>query len=318
VQREEARSCDRTDAMVSPVIVVHGGAGRVARASRDAALAGVRTAAEQGRTILSRGGTAEDAVVAAVRSLEDDPVFNAGRGSCMTAAGTFEMDAGIMRSHDMRSGAVGAVPEVRDAIELARLVMQGDHRLIVGEGAARMAQAAGVGIFGRDEVWTEKAARRHARAREGADRHGQADTVGAVALDREGHTATACSTGGVLLKVPGRVGDSPLCGAGFYAAPKLGASCATGLGEAILTHVASYEVLRRIHGGASPTEAARAVCERVADGGRATCGLIVVLPDGRVAVAHASTHMSWAIARGEDPVEAGLSFPVASGPAFDL
>jgi L-asparaginase / beta-aspartyl-peptidase len=293
--------------MATPIIVVHGGAGRVARDLTDAVLAGVKTAARAGQLVLADGGSAEDAAVAAVRVLEDDPTFNAGRGACMTAAGTFEMDAGIMRSIDMRSGAVGAVPAVRNAIDLARLVMQGDHRLVVGPGAVTMAQAAGVGIFGHDEVWTEKAARRFARARAGAaSRHGQADTVGAVALDRDGHMAAACSTGGVLLKAPGRVGDSPLCGAGFYAAPQLGASCATGLGEAILTHVASYEVLRRIQDGVEPDEAARSVCARVADGGAATCGLIVVMPDGRVAVEHASAHMSWAIARGDDLVEHGV------------
>ena len=294
--------------MTTPIILVHGGAGRIAREASATVLAGVQRAAEHGRAVLQGGGSAEEAVVAAVRVLEDDPVFNAGRGACMTIDGTFEMDAGIMRSIDMRSGAVAAVPAVRNAIELARLVMSGEHRLVAGEGAVRMARAAGIGFFGRDEVWTEKAERRYAKARANLDdRHGQADTVGAVALDRNGNTATACSTGGVLLKAPGRVGDSPLCGAGFYAAPELGAACATGLGEAILTHVASYEVLRRIQDGTAPEEAARSVCERVADGGRATCGLIVVVPDERVAVAHASQHMSWALARGDEPIDSGLS-----------
>lgn len=296
--------------MSTPIIVIHGGAGRVADDLRAAVLAGVRAAAERGAEILNEGGAAEEAVVAAVRVLEDDPAFNAGRGACMTADGTFEMDAGLMRSIDMRSGAVGAVPEVRNTIDLARVVMHGDHRLVVGSGAVRLARAHGVGFFGRDQVWTAKAQQRYERARQHRDsRHGQADTVGAVALDRDGHTAVACSTGGVLLKTPGRVGDSPLCGAGFYAAPSLGAACATGLGEAILTHVASYEVLRTVVDGRDPGSAARAVCERVADGGRATCGLIVVTPDGRVGIAHASTHMSWAQARGDAPIEHGLSWP---------
>jgi beta-aspartyl-peptidase (threonine type) len=133
--------------------------------------------------------------------------------------------------------------------------------------------------------------------------------VGAVALDLHGHTAVACSTGGVLLKTPGRVGDSPLCGAGFYAAPELGASCATGLGEAILTHVAAYEVLRRVRDGLDPQTAALQVCNRVADGGEATCGLIVVTPDGRVGVAHDSPNLSWALAIGDAPIESGLVAP---------
>lgn len=293
--------------MSTPVIVVHGGAGRIADVLREDACAGVVAAAERGRSILMKGGPAEEAVVAAARVMEDDPSFNAGRGACMTSEATFEADAGLMRSRDLRSGAVAAVPDVRNAIDLARVVLRSEHRLVVGSGAVRMAEAHGVGIFGRDEVWTRKAQERYERALRGrADRHGQADTVGAVALDRHGDTAVACSTGGVLLKAPGRVGDSPVCGAGFYAAPALGAACATGVGEAILTHVASYEVLRRIGEGIEPEAAALEVCERVAQGGKATCGLIVVVPDARIGVAHCSSHMSWAVARGDGPIQHGL------------
>jgi isoaspartyl peptidase/L-asparaginase-like protein (Ntn-hydrolase superfamily) len=167
-----------------------------------------------------------------------------------------------------------------------------------------------VGTFGRDGVWTDKAQVRWERAHVRGDNQapfGQADTVGAVALDASGQLCVACSTGGVLLKAAGRVGDSPVCGAGFYASSELGAACATGLGEAILTHVASYEVLRRIASGDDPVVAAQAVCERVASDGAATCGLILVTPDGRIAVAHHSSDMSWAVGRIAGSVVSGLS-----------
>jgi beta-aspartyl-peptidase (threonine type) len=139
-----------------------------------------------------------------------------------------------------------------------------------------------------------------------AARDGQADTVGAVALDAAGHTCSACSTGGVLLKQPGRVGDTPLIGSGFYAAPSFGAAGATGMGEAIMTHVLSFAVLQRIAAGEDPQHVAATMCELVATRHDATCGLILVTPDGRSAIAHHSEHMSWARAVGNGPVERDL------------
>ena len=293
---------------MTPVVVVHGGAGRISDGLDDAALAGVRAAAEAGRKILAGGGSALDAVTAAVRSMEDDPAFNAGRGSCMTIDGKFEADAGIMVGRDRANGAVAAVPDVLDAISLARAVMEdGKHCLIAGPGAVRFARERGIGIFGRGQVWSDKAQRRFERAlhRRG-ETSGQADTVGAVALDERGELCAGCSTGGVLLKEPGRVGDSPVCGAGFYAAPQLGAACATGIGEAILTHVVSYAALRRLADGEDPTQAAAASCKEATARPGATCGLILVAPDGRIGIAHESRDMSWASAVGDEPVRAGL------------
>jgi beta-aspartyl-peptidase (threonine type) len=296
---------------MTPVIVVHGGAGRVTDGLAEAARAGVHNAALHGQKILLEGGSAQRAVVAAVRQLEDDPTFNAGRGACMTDAGTFEMDAGIMRSVDLRSGAVGAVPDVGDAILVAQAVMEhGRHRFLVGEGAVAHARAHGLGRFDRDWVWTEKGQRRFDRAmahNDRAARDGQADTVGAVAIDRHGNTCSGCSTGGVLLKRPGRIGDSPLCGSGFYAAPGLGAAGATGMGEAILTHVASFAALLRVAAGEEPNAAARSICQRVAALDDATCGIILVTPDGRTGIAHESDHMSWARAIGDTAIDFDLT-----------
>lgn len=310
-------STTNTEAWV-PTIVVHGGAGRVAPEHHAEAIAGVRTAAEAGRAVLLAGGGCEAAVVAAVRVLEQAEAFNAGRGACMTAAGQFEVDASLMRSRDLASGAIAAVPNLCDAILVAQAVMnRSRHCLIAGEGAVAFARALGVGTFGFEGLWTAKAQARFDAAIAGrGEVVGQADTVGAVAIDERGELCVACSTGGVLLKLPGRVGDSPLIGSGFYASPQLGAACATGVGEAIMTHVASYAALQRLASAAvSPDAAADELCARVAgvhaDEASLPCGIILITPSGEVGVAHRSPHMSWAIARGEAPVDAGLERPLA-------
>lgn len=300
-----------------PTIVVHGGAGRVAPEHHEEALAGVAAAAEAGRAVLQAGGGCEAAVIAAVRVLEQAEAFNAGRGACMTAAGTFEVDAGIMRSRDRASGAVAAVPDLCDAILVAQAVMNdGRHRLVAGQGAVDYARSLGVGTFGREGLWTAKAQARWEEATAGLGQPvGQADTVGAVAIDEHGDLCVGCSTGGVLLKRPGRVGDSPLVGAGFFAAPELGAACATGVGEAIMAHVACHAALLRLREGVAPDAAADELCARVAEerigAAQASCGIILISPAGDVGVAHRSPHMSWAVARGDAPVEAGLQRPLA-------
>lgn len=318
---------ERTDAGSTrrvPTIVVHGGAGRVAPEHHEEALAGVAAAAEAGRAVLLAGGGCEAAVIAAVRRLEQAEAFNAGRGACMTAAGTFEVDAGIMRSRDRASGAVAAVPDLSDAILVAQAVMNdGRHRLVAGPGAVDYARSLGVGTFGREGLWTAKAQARWEEATAGLGQPvGQADTVGAVAIDEHGDLCVGCSTGGVLLKRPGRVGDSPLVGAGFYAAPELGAACATGVGEAIMAHVACYAALLRLREGVAPGDAADELCARVAEerigGAPAACGIILISPAGDVGVAHRSPHMSWAVARGGAPVEAGLQRPLAPSAARRL
>lgn len=302
--------------MVEPVIAVHGGAGRIGDGREADAQAGVEAAVRAGQAILVAGGDAREAVVAAVRVLEDDPTFNAGRGACMNVRGHFETDAGIMVAEPgpggaLHHGAVAAVPELADPIVVAEALLHtGPHRLLAAQGAVEFAKAQGIGRFGAEHLHTDKAqARYEAAMADLADGHraiGQADTVGAVALDAQGGLCSGNSTGGVLLKAPGRVGDSPLVGVGFYAAGGLGAAGATGVGEAIMTHVASHAVLLAIAAGEEPNEAAARVCTRVA-AGDATCGIIVVTPDGRTGVAHRSPHMSWAVARGETAPTSGVT-----------
>lgn len=297
--------------MTTPVIVVHGGAGTYDPSLIAPARVGIREAARVGQAILRDGGSARAAAVAAVRVLEDDPAFNAGRGACLTSQGRYEMDAALMISTGLRTGAVASVPAVRDPIRLAELVLDHTpHALIVGEGATRLAKAHGVGHFGVAEVDTAKARERYEAALAGRiTRENRADTVGAVVLDARGELCAACSTGGTLLKLPGRVGDTPLVGSGFYAAPELGACAATGVGEAILAHVLSYSLLRDLRDVApgAVCGVAQRRCEQVSETrSNAAVGLILIRPDGAVAIAHQSDHMSWAAAIGDGPVRGGI------------
>lgn len=302
-------------AEVEAVVLVHGGAGHIEEGLREASAAGVRAAAQCAREILLAGGDAEEAAVAAVRELEERPEFNAGRGSVPNADRGCEMDAALMRSRDLGSGAVAAVPDCLDPIRIARRVLShSSHRLLAGEGAVRFARQQGVGVFGREHVWTPRTDELVARlpglaVQRDAASHAGGDTVGAVVRDRRGDLCAAGSTGGMLGKAPGRVGDTPLVGAGLYAHPELGAACATGAGEALIALVAAYAVLRRIAAGESPETAALELCGEAARRFDAATGLIVLLPDGRVAIAHRSEHMSWALARGDAPVQGGLAFP---------
>jgi beta-aspartyl-peptidase (threonine type) len=298
------------------LVLVHGGAGTVSLALRDAAIAGTRRAAERGlaRLLEAEGeeGGGEDSCVegamVAVRTLEDDPTFNAGRGSCMTEAGEFELDAGIMRSRDRATGAVASVRDVADASVLARAVMEhSKHALLAGDGARRFGERLGIGRFDRAQVWTEKAQANYDRAKSGVmPADNRADTVGAIAIDRRGQLCAVGSTGGVLLKLPGRVGDTPLIGCGFFADAALGAALGTGVGEAIMSRIGCYELLLRAARGQGVQAAAEGLCEEIHRETGAAVGFIAVAPDGSVGVAHRSEHMSWALASEREGVRGGL------------
>jgi beta-aspartyl-peptidase (threonine type) len=284
----------------------------MADALHDEAVANVHIAAQEGMDALAAGGDCEAAVVAAVRHLERTPCYNAGRGSCMNAEGEFEADAGIMRSSDGRKGGVGAVPELADAIVVAREVMRASrHALLVGEGAARFARSRGVGTFDRDAIWTQKSQDRYEAALANrAARDNRADTVGAVALDSGGRVCAGASTGGVLLKHPGRVGDTPLPGVGYFAHRVLGAATATGVGEAIMGRAFCWQLLYRYsRGEASLQVLAETMCDELRRDTGCAVGVIAVTPDGEHAAAHASKHMSWAQALDGTETEGGLVCP---------
>ena len=286
-----------------PLIVVHGGAGDRAPdgPGEDAARAGCEAAARAGFAILAAGGMALDAVEVAVQILEDNPVFNAGRGSCLTRAGTVEMDASIMAGDGLRAGAVAAVERVRNPIALARAVLDdGEHVLLAGAGALAFARERGVKLVARGYHITPAAradlARVLARRRAEAPRRAQGGggTVGAVARDAQGRLAAATSTGGMVGKRAGRIGDSPLLGAGTYADDRAGAASATGHGERIIQVALTKTAIDLLAAGVAPAVAApRAIAilgKRV--GGRG--GVILVGREGGPGVAFNTRSMRWA------------------------
>lgn len=281
---------------MSIAIVVHGGAGgwNVPEDQCDVALQACREAAKKGRAILLDGGSALDAVEAAVKILEDCPALDAGRGSYPNTEGDVEMDAIIMDGSNLALGAIAAIQRVRHPISLARRVMNDSgHNFLVGQGADSFADRIG---FPRCDV-EELLVATKSQATIG-------DTVGAVALDKDGNLAAATSTGGIPNKRPGRVGDSPLVGSGAYADNWTAAVSATGYGEALMRVVISKQTCDFVGLGLS----AQAACEsaiRVLEertGGEG--GLIAVDARGKVGRAYNTRRMPHAYAIDEQEIVA--------------
>lgn len=274
-------------------IVVHGGAGpKRDQESGDAARASCLAAAERGAAILSAGGSALDAVEAAARWLEDDPLFNAGLGAVLNADGEVELDASVMNGETLEAGAVAVVKTVKNPISLARLVMEkSPHVLLVGEGADAFARAQGVPAIAPGSLVTPLQRQRWLE-RTGAT-HG---TIGAVAVDQRGQVAAATSTGGTAGKLKGRVGDSPLIGAGTVADSRWAAASSTGLGEFIIRVGLARAVLEGVRRGAAlnlACEEAIAELKRIGGDG----GLIAVTPSGGVGWAFCSERMAGAFVK---------------------
>jgi beta-aspartyl-peptidase (threonine type) len=275
--------------MGGAALIVHGGAGDVPQAERPPRQGAVEEALVAGWAAIDEGALA--AVLAAVRVMEGSGLLNAGLGACLNADGDAELDAAVMLGDGLRAGAVGAVRDVRHPVDLARAVMEdGRHVLVVGEGASRLAAEWGIE---RCDPAVLGAARRR---RSGAP---PADTVGAVARDAGGRLAVAVSTGGIAGKRPGRLGDSPLCGAGFYADDTAGAACATGVGEGFIRTVLCHHAVERMAAGAAAADAGAASLERLDArvGGRG--GLVLVGRDGPPAAAWNTLHMTWAMRHSE-------------------
>ena len=279
-------------------IAIHGGAGTILPSlmtpEKEAAYhAGLARALEAGRQVLSTGGAALDAVTAAVMALEDEPLFNAGRGAVYNAAGVQEMDACIMDGRDRRTGAVAGIFGPRNPILAARAVMERtSHVLMIGEGALAIAHDAGLEFAARDYFFTqsrwdalqETLAQRAAGAEDAdpARRHG---TVGAVARDMHGNIAAATSTGGMTGKTPGRVGDSPVVGGGTFADNATCAVSGTGHGEVFIRWCAAHEIAARMrHAGQSLHDAAEHVVMRDLAENDGSGGLIAVDAAGNVAM----------------------------------
>lgn len=292
-------------------IIVHGGAGDRtpegvnSGSSSDPRLEGARRACEVGADVLVRGGSALDAVEAAVRALEDDPLFNAGTGATLTAAGDVELDASIMDGETLRCGAVAVVKDVKNPISLARAIMERTaHVMLAGPAASAFAREAGFPAHPNDRLVTPAQRARWEAARQGAP-SSKTGTVGAVARDARGHLAAATSTGGMAMKLPGRVGDTPLVGCGTYADDALAAVSCTGHGEKIIPLTLARHVADLVGAGRSASEAARAGIALLGSRVEGTGGLIVVAPDGSVGFAHNTPAMTraWTAPDGSIVVE---------------
>lgn len=291
-------------------ILVHGGAGDVASEDAPAYAKGCLAAADAGAAVLRAGGTALEAVERAVLVLEDDPLFNAGTGACLNEEGLVELDASIMEGTALRAGGVCALPPFAHPVSIARAVLEeGRHVLYAGEGAARLAIARGFAPSTSEAMTTEAARARWLAARASAGQGGAIPpgTVGAVARDATRAVAAATSTGGRLRKAPGRVGDSPIPGAGNYADDQAGAASATGDGEAVLRLCMCKTATDLLRSGLHPEDAAQAVIRMLAARTGGTGGVILVDRFGRLGWARTTRAMSWACASAAAPTpESGV------------
>ncbi len=281
-------------------LAIHGGAGvmereRLSAADEQAIRSDLDAALDAGQAVLAGGGSALDAVEAAVRALEDSPRFNAGLGAVFDADGRHELDASLMEGHTRRAGAVAGVTTVRNPVSLARAVMaHSPHVLLVGAGAEAFADTRAE-IARVPNAWFDTGHRRgeleQARARERADAEGADDlrgkyfgTVGAVALDAHGHLAAATSTGGMTNKRWGRVGDTPLVGAGTWADQRCAVS-GTGWGEFFIRCAVAHDIAARMaYRGDSLVEAAEAVVMQEVPALGGDGGAIAVDRDGNIAM----------------------------------
>ena len=267
-----------------PALLIHGGAGADPASGREELRVGIRDAVAAGWAVLHEGGGALAAVEAAVCVMEDNPRFNAGRGSVLTTDGTVEMDASIMEGDGLKNGAVACVTAMRHPISLARLILaDGRHSFFAGEGAMARARALGLPFCDPEELITDTQRKRLETLIGG--------TVGAVALDRRGLIAAATSTGGMAGKLPGRVGDSALIGCGTYAESTSGGVSCTGDGEAIIRVVLARRAIEILKSAADPLHACQVAVDVLVEEGRGGGGLICVDWRGRLGWAHSTPLM---------------------------
>jgi beta-aspartyl-peptidase (threonine type) len=266
-----------------PCVVVHGGAGAPPLSERPERQAAVERALDAGWNELRLGALA--AVLAAVRRMEDEPSLNAAVGACLNRDGEIELDAGVMEGTQLRAGAVGAVKDVRHPVDLAHAIMKdGQHVLLTGDGASRFAREHGLETCDPVLFMTDRQLRNWWEA---------SDTVGAVAMDDRGRTAVAVSTGGTYRKWPGRLGDSPVVGAGFYAEDGMGVACGTGVGEAFMRLCLCHLAVIEMGHGMPSNEVAQQAVDHLGRRVNGSGGLIMIDSSGRPAAAWNSKFMAW-------------------------
>jgi beta-aspartyl-peptidase (threonine type) len=274
-------------------LIVHGGAWDIPEDAIEDHREGCRAALLEGWEVLRAGGHALDAVETAIRSMEDNPVLNAGTGCALNSEGRAQLDASIMEGAELKAGAVAAVETIKNPISLARLVLESDNVLLVAKGAVQFAREAGIEQCDNESLIVDEARELwEAWRRENAPQSdttvpvARGDTVGAVALDRWGNIAAGDSTGGRPFKHPGRVGDSPLVGCGIYADNQVGGVACTGWGEGIIRVVMAKTALDLVRAGKLVHEAASLAVEILKARVDGRGGLIMVDRLGRVSYAY--------------------------------
>jgi beta-aspartyl-peptidase (threonine type) len=307
----------------NPVLVVHGGAWDIPDDMVEAHLAGVRNAAAAGWRALERGGSALDAVEEAIVIMENDETFDAGRGSFLNRDGKVQLDAFIMDGSTLRGGGVGCVERLRNPVRAARKILSDSpHVYFVAEGAERFAAEHGIALCRNEDlvIPREVARLRQYQAQASADGNSDGDgndlfapahdmlshdTVGAVALDRNGNIAASTSTGGTLNKAPGRLGDSSLIGCGCYADNQSAAASTTGWGEPIMKLVLAKWAADRVASGSLPEWVAKEAMNYLKQRLNGHGGIILLDAQGRCGIAHNTPRMAWAI-RSTQKQEAGI------------
>jgi L-asparaginase / beta-aspartyl-peptidase len=296
-----------------PVLVVHGGAWAMPDDMVEAHIRGVKNALAAGWRVLERGGSALDAVEEAVVIMEDDETFDAGRGSFLNRDGRVQLDALIMDGATLRAGGVGCVERLRNPVRAARKILsESPHVYFVGEGAEKFAAEHGISLCKNEDLIIPREVERlrehqsevakresakdgnHLFAPESDDVTISHDTVGAVALDRDGNIAAATSTGGTLNKAPGRLGDSSLIGCGCYADNQSAAASTTGWGEPIMKLVLAKWTADRIAAGNLPEWSAQEAMNYLKQRVNGHGGIIVLNREGHIGIAHNTPRMAWA------------------------
>lgn len=290
--------------VAEPILIVHGGAGTFSGDPTivTKALQGVKEAAREGYKTLQSTGSVLDSVEKAVQIMEDNEIFNAGKGSVLNLDGEVEMDACIMQGSDLNSGAVTIVKNVKNPITLARLVMEKtDHVLLGAEGAVKFGLKHNITIVSQKDLITDKSldalskwkAKHHCVSERG-------DTVGAVAIDKEGKLAAATSTGGREGKLMGRSSDTCMIGSGTYADDTVGAVSTTGHGETIAKFCLAHAIINSIERGHTAQEATSECIARMTKRLDNTAGAITLSRNGDIGIGFSTNRMAWAYRKGEE------------------
>ncbi|KAB8320778.1 peptidase T [Tolypothrix campylonemoides VB511288] len=270
-------------------IIVHGGAKSISEDKVAANNAGCLAAVEAGWAVLTKGGTAAEAVEAAIRVLEADPTFNASLGASLNTEGEVALDAAIMEGDTLGWGAVAAVQGVRHPISVARKIMDEKPRMLVARHAERFAADNGAEMCKKEDLISDETWQEWKEEQEVPDRP---NTIGCVALDANGILVAGTSTGGLMNQQPGRVGDSAIVGSGLYADNKLGACSTTGDGESIIPVVLAKTAIDFLDGDRHPDEAAQMAIETLKSKVTGEAGCIVLDTQGRVGWAYNSQDMA--------------------------